>query len=93
MLGAIEKHFGDKGPERSIQWLTDNSSAYTAHEKRQFARELNLGACTMAVCSPQSNGMAKQFVKTMEEDYIAFMSKANVRTALHNFAMAIRALQ
>ena len=24
MLGAIEKRFGDKVPEQSIQWLTDN---------------------------------------------------------------------
>lgn len=23
MLGAIEKRFGDKVPEQSIQWLTD----------------------------------------------------------------------
>lgn len=35
MLGAIEKRFGDKGAERPIQWLTDNGSAYTAHETRQ----------------------------------------------------------
>lgn len=34
MLGAIEKRFGDR-PERPIQWLTDNGSAYT--ETRQFA--------------------------------------------------------
>ncbi|KDU20433.1 hypothetical protein AD16_5347 [Escherichia coli 3-267-03_S4_C2] len=31
MLGAIEKRFGDKVPEQSIQWLTDNASAYRAH--------------------------------------------------------------
>ncbi|MCF4086907.1 IS3 family transposase, partial [Escherichia coli] len=89
MLGAIEKHFGDKGAERPIQWLTDNGSAYTAHETRQFARELNLEPCTMAVSSPQSNGMAERFVKTMKEDYIACMPKPNVRTALHNLAVAI----
>uniref|UniRef100_UPI002FF074CE integrase core domain-containing protein n=1 Tax=Escherichia marmotae TaxID=1499973 RepID=UPI002FF074CE len=64
MLGAIEKRFGDKVPEQSIQWLTDNGSAYRAHETRQF-------------------------VKTMKEDYIAFMPKPNVRTALHNLAVAI----
>jgi transposase InsO family protein len=27
------------------------------------------------VSSPQSNGMAERFVKTMKEDYIAFMPK------------------
>lgn len=71
MLGAIEKRFGDKVPEQSIQWLTDNGSAYRAHETRQFARELNLEPCTTAISSPQSNGMAERFVKTMKEDYIA----------------------
>ena len=43
----------------------------------------------MAISSPQSNGMAERFVKTMKEDYIAFMPKPNVRTALHNLAVAI----
>ncbi|HHD2899162.1 TPA: hypothetical protein ACNZ7E_004970, partial [Klebsiella quasipneumoniae subsp. similipneumoniae] len=28
------------------QWLTDNSSAYTAYETRRFAEELNLEPCT-----------------------------------------------
>ena len=42
MSGAIEKRFGDKGPERPIQWRTDNGSAYSAHETRPFDRELNL---------------------------------------------------
>ncbi len=89
MSGAIEKRFGDKVPEQSIQWLTDNGSAYRAHEKRQFARELNLKPCTTAISRPQSNGMAERFVKTMKEDYIACMPKANIRTALHNLAVAI----
>ena len=88
MSGAIEKRFGDR-PERPIQWLTDNGSAYTAHETQQFARELNPEPCTTAVSSPQRNGMAERFVKTMKEDNIAFMLKPNVRTALHNLAVAI----
>ncbi|MCV5778512.1 integrase core domain-containing protein, partial [Escherichia coli] len=81
--------FGDKVPEQSIQWLTDNGSAYRAHETRPFARELNLEPCTTTVSSPQSHGMAERLVKTMKEDYIAFMPKPNVRTALHNLAVAI----
>ena len=36
MLGAIEKRFGDKVPEQSIQWLTDNGSAYRAHESWKY---------------------------------------------------------
>ena len=71
-----------------MQWLTDNGSAYTSHETRKFARELNLEPCTTAVSSPQSNGMAERFVKTMKEDYIEFMPKPDVRTALRNLAAA-----
>ncbi|WP_350239164.1 IS3 family transposase [Pectobacterium colocasium] len=88
MLRSVEKRFGDRLPDIPVQWLTDNGSAYTAHETRRFARELNLEPCTTAVSSPQSNGMAERFVKTMKEDYIAFMPKPDVRTALKNLAAA-----
>ena len=71
-----------------MQWLTDNGSAYTTYETRRFAVELNLEPCTTAVSSPQSNGMAERFVKTMKEDYIAFMPKPDVRTALQSLAAA-----
>ncbi|MEN6733302.1 IS3 family transposase [Klebsiella pneumoniae] len=88
MLRSVEKRFGDRLLETPVQWLTDNGSAYTAHETRRFAKELNLEPCTTAVSSPQSNGMAERFVKTMKEDYIAFMPKPDVRTALRNLAAA-----
>nr|CEP30361.1 hypothetical protein KV8917_350005 [Klebsiella variicola] len=60
MLRSVEKRFGDRLPATPVQWLTDNGSAYTAHETRRFARELNLEPCTTAVSSPQSNGMAER---------------------------------
>ena len=41
-----------------------------------------------SINSCESNGMAERFVKTMKEDYIAFMPKPNVRTALQNLAEA-----
>lgn len=84
MLGAVEKRFGNQLPEKSIQWQTENGSAYVAHETRWFAKELNLEPCTTAVSSPQSNGMAERFVKTMNSDYINFIPKPDVRTALIN---------
>lgn len=88
MLRSVEKRFGNERPDKPVQWLTDNGSAYTAHDTRKFARELNLEPFTTAVSSPQSNGMAERFVRTMKEDYIAFMPKPDVRTALHNLAAA-----
>ncbi|AMG80006.1 hypothetical protein AP219_01355 [Escherichia coli] len=72
-----------------IKHSPGNPGRFRAHETRQFARELNLEPCTTAISSPQSNGIAERFVKTMKEDYIAFMPKPNVRTALHNLAVAI----
>lgn len=88
MQGAAEKRFGVTLPDKPVRWLTDNGSAYTTHGTRKFATELNLEAYTTAASSPQSNGMAERFVKTMKEDYIAFMPKRNVRTALQNLAEA-----
>ncbi|OIN39933.1 transposase [Salmonella enterica subsp. enterica serovar Sarajane] len=88
MPGSVEKRFGPTLPNKDVQWLTDNGSAYTAHDTRKFAIDLNLEACTTAVSSPQSNGMAGRFVKTMKENYIAFMPKPNVRTTLQNLAAA-----
>lgn len=90
MLGAVEKRFGNQLAEKSIQWLMDNGLAYIAHETRWFARELNLEPCTRAVSSPQRNGMAERFVKTMKSDYITFMPKPDVRTALINLAAAFK---
>lgn len=88
MLRSVKKRFGYKLPDTAVQCLTDNGSAYTAHETRRFARELNLEPCTTAERSPQSNGMAERFVKTMKEGYIAFMPKPDVRIALQNLAAA-----
>lgn len=39
------------------------------HETSKFTRELNLAPCTTALSSPQSNGVAERFVKTMKEGY------------------------
>lgn len=40
------------------------------------------------VRSPQSNGMAESFVKTMKRDYVAHMPKPDRETALRNLAIA-----
>lgn len=88
VLSRVLDIIRDMLPDNPVQWLTDNGSAYTSHETRRFARELNLEPCTTAVSSPQSNGMAERFVKTMKEDYIKFMEKTDVRTALSNLAAA-----
>lgn len=89
MLAAVENRFGDalKAPAE-IEWLTDNGSGYIAERTRTFAVELGLRPLTTPVCSPQSNGMAESFVKTMKRDYIAFMPKPDAMTAVRNLAIA-----
>ena len=69
MMQAVEKRFGSTGkPSKTIVWLTDNGSCYTAVENRNFAKELGLKPVTTPVTSPQSNDMAESFVKTLKRD-------------------------
>ncbi|WP_413142266.1 IS3 family transposase [Burkholderia cepacia] len=89
MLAAVENRFGNvlKAPTE-IEWLTDNVSGYTAEKTRVFASGIGLKPLTTPVCSPQSNGMAESFVKTMKRDYVAFMPKPDAASAARNLAIA-----
>lgn len=70
MMQAVEYRFGpNQVAPAEIEWLSDNGSCYTAVETRTFARQLGLKPVTTPVSSPQSNGMAESFVKTMKRDY------------------------
>ena len=88
MLAAVEQRFGTAQAAQPIEWLTDNGSAYIDHRTRTFARELGLEPLTTPVRSPQSNGMAESFVKTMKHNYVAYMDKPDAATALSRLAMA-----
>lgn len=82
MLAAVEQRFGTTQAAQPIEWLTDNGSAYIDHRTRSFARELGLEPLTTPVRSPQSNGMAESFVKTMKDNYVAYMDKSDAPTAV-----------
>ncbi len=88
MLESVEKRFGDQLPATPVQWLSDNGSAYTAEQTRLFARQIGLQPVTTPARSPQSNGMAESFVKTIKRDYVAHMPKPDRETALRNLAIA-----
>jgi hypothetical protein len=45
-----------------------NGSGYIAHEKRDVAAALSLRLALTPVCSPQSSGISKMFVKTLKRD-------------------------
>jgi len=70
MLSAVEHRFGlvNRLPQ-GIEWLSDNGSCYIAGDTKNFAREIGLMPITTPVRSPQSNGMAEAFVRTLKRDY------------------------
>ncbi|HBW7829675.1 TPA: IS3 family transposase [Klebsiella pneumoniae] len=88
MLRSVERRFGQNLPTAPIEWLTDNGSAYRADETRSFAKMLGLKPRTTAIRSPQSNGVAESFVKTMKRDYIGMMPKPDSQTAVLNLSLA-----
>ncbi|HDP7008766.1 TPA: IS3 family transposase, partial [Escherichia coli] len=88
MLGAVERRFGNELPASPVEWLTDNGSCYRANETLQFARMLGLEPKNTAVRSPESNGIAESFVKTIKRDYISVMPKPDGLTAAKNLAEA-----
>ena len=85
LIEAVEKRFGavEAVPTgHQLQFLSDNGSAYIAHETRRIARSLGLTPVNTPVCSPQSNGMAESFVNTFKRDYVSRMDLRNARTVL-----------
>jgi putative transposase len=71
MVAAVEHRFGlvNRLPV-TIEWLSDNGSCYVAGETRRFARDIGLEPRTTPIGSPQSNGMAEAFVRTIKRDYV-----------------------
>jgi len=83
MIESVERRFGliDRLPA-PIEWLSDNGSPYTARETRSLARDLGLVPCTTPVESPQSNGMAEAFVKTLKRDYAQVSPRPDAASVL-----------
>ena len=86
MLEAVESRFAALQSPAPLEWLTDNGSAYTAKETRNFAVALNLTACFTPVQSPESNGISESFVKTFKRDYVRINPLPDAVTALGKIA-------
>ena len=69
-----------------VERLRDSGSVYLSHQMRQFARMEGLEPEHTAVRTSESNGMAENFVKTMERDYISIMPNPDALTAVNNLA-------
>jgi putative transposase len=83
LVATFEHRFGPvnrlAGP---IEWLIDNGSRYVAGDTRRFARDIGLIPRTTPVSSPQSNGMAEAFVRTLKRDYVRVNATPDARTVL-----------
>ena len=82
MYLCVDRRFGADFVPHAVEWLTDNGSAYTAHETIAFARSLGLVPCFTPVRSPESNGMAESFVKTFKRDYVYINDRPDALTVL-----------
>jgi len=76
MVATVEHQYGavNRLPE-PIEWLSDNGSCYTA-------REIGLIPRNTPVSSPQSNGIAEAFVRTLKRDYVRVSPRPNTRTVI-----------
>jgi transposase InsO family protein len=86
MLEAVETRFAALRSPHPLEWLTDNGSAYTAKDTRDFATALNLVPCFTPVQSPESNGISEAFVKTFKRDYVRINPLPDALTALRQIA-------
>ena len=51
-------------------------------QTRSFARQLGLKPVSLPVTSPQSNGMAESFVKTLKRDYAKLTHRPDSQTVM-----------
>jgi putative transposase len=83
MVATVEHRYGqvNRVPE-PIEWLIDNGSCYTARNTRAFARGIGLIPRTTPVSSPQSNGMAEAFVRTLERDNVRVNPRRDAQSVI-----------
>ena len=84
MIESVECRFGPVNRLLvPIEWLSDNGSPYIARKTRAFAGEIGLVPRTTPIQSPQSNGMAEAFVKTIKRDYANVSAQPDAASVLH----------
>ena len=82
MIACCERRFGATKTPHPVEWLSDNGSAYIAKETAQTAAALGLRLLFTPVRSPQSNGIAEAFVKTLKRDYARVAILADAETVM-----------
>lgn len=70
MSRAVGARFPEGKTAKTVQWLSDNGSTYTALETILHAERLGLEPVTTPKAGPESNGMSEAFVATLRRDYV-----------------------
>lgn len=79
---AVHARFGAGRPSEPVQFLSDNGSIYTAIDTVITAQRLGLAPVTTPAYSPQSNGMAEAFVRTLRRDYLDGADRSSAASVL-----------
>ena len=85
LIEAVEKRFGTVEPVptgHTLEFVSDNGSAYIAIQMRQMARALGLKPINTPVCSPQS------FVNTFRRDYVSRMDLSDAPRVMRQLPAA-----
>jgi transposase InsO family protein len=82
MVEAVERRFGGTKTPHPLEWLSDNGSAYIAKDTARTAAALGLKLAFTPIRSPESNGMAEAFVKTLKRDYARNVILPDAKTVL-----------
>ena len=89
MLACVKERLNAPRAPHSVQWLTDNGSAYTTHETVAFAAALGLVPCFTPMRSPESNGVSQDFVKTLKRDYARIQPRPDALTVMQQLSARI----
>ena len=71
MREAVAQRFATARVPGPVQWLSDNGPQYIALATVLTAEQLGLRPITTPAASPESNGMAESFARTLRRDYLA----------------------
>ncbi|WP_406857171.1 IS3 family transposase [Alsobacter sp. KACC 23698] len=81
MVHCVEARFGSCRALHRLRWLSDNGWVYAIAQTIGIAFDLNLDPCYTPVESPESNGHAGAFVKTIRRDYFRVIPNAEAAFA------------
>ena len=82
LMQAVHARFGAVRPSAPVQFLSDKGSIYTAIDTVITAERLGLAPVTTPAYSPQSNGMAEAFVRTLRRDYLDGADRSSAAAVL-----------